>query len=254
MYPDVPAVFADTGLEYPEIREFVLKHENVTVVRPKMNFREVIEKYGYPVVSKEQAQFIEEIRNGNSPYMRDYRLHGKLLADGTRGRMGKVSEKWKYLIDAPFKISAKCCDIIKKNPLKIYEKTSGRRMMTGEMAGESRRRKSTYLIRGCNAFDLKRPKSTPLGFWTEQDVLRYLKDFHIPYSKIYGDITECNDGALRTTGASRTGCVFCMFGAHMEHGENRFIRLKRTHPKLWGYCIYKLGIGKVLDYIGVPYE
>ena len=45
-YKDVPAVFVDTGLEYPEIREFVKTFDNVTIVKPKMNFRKVIETYG----------------------------------------------------------------------------------------------------------------------------------------------------------------------------------------------------------------
>ena len=35
LYPDVPAVFSDTGLEYPEIKEFVKTFDNVRIVRPK---------------------------------------------------------------------------------------------------------------------------------------------------------------------------------------------------------------------------
>jgi 3'-phosphoadenosine 5'-phosphosulfate sulfotransferase (PAPS reductase)/FAD synthetase len=42
IYPDVPAVFVDTGLEYPEIREFVKTFDNVVWVRPKMNFKDVV--------------------------------------------------------------------------------------------------------------------------------------------------------------------------------------------------------------------
>ena len=55
LYPDVPAVFSDTGLEFPEIRDFVKATANVTWLRPSMTFRKVIEKHGYPVISKEQA-------------------------------------------------------------------------------------------------------------------------------------------------------------------------------------------------------
>ena len=54
-------------------------------------------------------------------------------------------------------------------------------------------------------------------------------------------------------GADRTGCMFCMFGVHLEKGKNRFQRMKTTHPKLWKYCIDGLGCGKVLDYVGVKY-
>lgn len=55
MFPDIPAVFSDTSLEYPEIREFVKRFDNVEILRPKMNFRQVIEKYGYPFIGKEVA-------------------------------------------------------------------------------------------------------------------------------------------------------------------------------------------------------
>lgn len=65
MYPDVPAVFSDTGLEFPEIREFVKSTPNVTWIRPDITFRKVIEKCGYPVIGKEQAEWIERIQRGN---------------------------------------------------------------------------------------------------------------------------------------------------------------------------------------------
>lgn len=52
IYPDVPAVFVDTGLEYPELREFVKSIPNVIWLKPEMNFRKVIETYGYPIISK----------------------------------------------------------------------------------------------------------------------------------------------------------------------------------------------------------
>ena len=54
-YPRMAAVYVDTGLEYPEVREFVKQHESVEILRPKRNFRSVIERYGYPFISKEVA-------------------------------------------------------------------------------------------------------------------------------------------------------------------------------------------------------
>lgn len=58
LYPNIEAVFVDTGLEYPEIREFVKTFSNVTIIRPKMRFDEVIKKYGYPIISKEVAECV----------------------------------------------------------------------------------------------------------------------------------------------------------------------------------------------------
>jgi len=63
MYPNTPAVFANTGLEYPEINEFVKTIDNVTYLRPNMNFKETIEKYGYPVVSKRVAKQLTMLKN-----------------------------------------------------------------------------------------------------------------------------------------------------------------------------------------------
>ena len=62
IYPDAVAVFIDTGLEYPEVREFALSQENVIRIKPEMNFRKVIDKYGYPIFSKDLAQIIYETR------------------------------------------------------------------------------------------------------------------------------------------------------------------------------------------------
>ncbi len=55
IYPDIPAVFVDTGLEYPEIRTFIKEKDNVVWLRPRYPFPQIIEKYGYPVISKEVA-------------------------------------------------------------------------------------------------------------------------------------------------------------------------------------------------------
>ena len=58
IYPDIPAVFSNTGLEYPEIRKFAMSHDNVEMVQPKMRFDEVISQYGYPLIGKEVAEAI----------------------------------------------------------------------------------------------------------------------------------------------------------------------------------------------------
>lgn len=253
IYPDVPAVFVDTGLEYPEIREFVKTIENVVVMRPKKPFTQVIREEGYPVVSKKVARYVSDLQNaheGNAA-TRNLRLTGMNQAGKYCPSM-VLSKKWRYLVDAPFKVSDKCCDIMKKEPMHRYAKESERHPITGVMAIESQRREKKYLETGCNAFDSKEPISQPIGFWTERDILLYLKRFNVPYATVYGDIIETPCG-LTTTGEKRTGCCFCMFGVTQEKGENRFQRMKRTHPRLYTYCIEQLGLGPVLDYLKVGY-
>lgn len=58
LYPELKAVFVDTGLEYPEIREFVKTWDNVEWLKPRMSFKQVIDKYGYPIISKEVAECV----------------------------------------------------------------------------------------------------------------------------------------------------------------------------------------------------
>jgi 3'-phosphoadenosine 5'-phosphosulfate sulfotransferase (PAPS reductase)/FAD synthetase len=98
-----------------------------------------------------------------------------------------------------------------------------------------------------------------MAFWTEQDVLEYIKKFNIPYASVYGDIIQDESGKWYTTGCERSGCVFCAYGAHLEKEPNRFQKLKQTHPKLWNYCMKPwseggLGMKEVLDYINVKIE
>ena len=282
-------VFVNTGLEYPEIQRFVNeyadwlreKFPSVTVnlvrLRPKMNIRQVVTKYGYSIVSKEVANCVYLARkNGNKSRLA--RLRGELLtSDGRKSPF--CCNNWEYLLYAPFWVSDECCHIMKKSTAHRYENTSKLRSMTAMMAEESRQRMIKWQKTGCNAFDGKRPMSKPMSFWTEQDVLRFIVDRHIPIASVYGDIVDSDgdndyaetliDCKLHCTGCQRTGCMFCAFGAHLEKGENRFERMKHTHPKHYDFCIgggefdpadglWKpnekgLGYGRVLDFIGVRY-
>lgn len=287
---DVPAVFVNTGLEYPEIQKFVKDvkagrwdcfNSNVVIVRPKMRFDEVLKVHGYPVISKRVSAYVNTAKR-HPDSMRAKWIRGeewtKFVAGG----------KYTYLIDSPFPISDQCCNVMKKKPAKKYAKETGRKPMTGQMAYESLSRESTWMQHGCNGFDLKEPISNPMAFWTEQDVLHYIKKFNVPYCSVYGDIQvkppedaevgQMNiidflgcyepEDTLETTGCDRTGCIFCMFGCHREKEPNRFQRMKQTHPRQYEYCIgggemvdgkwqpnkQGLGLGHVLDYIGVKYD
>lgn len=299
MYDDVPAVFVNTGLEYPEIQKFVKDvkagkwncfNTDVEIIRPDMRFDEVLVHYGYPAISKEISETIYYARHSKSgtyKTSRVQRLNGE-WKDKNGNKSQFNCEKWKFMLDAPFEVSNHCCAVMKKRPAKKYAKTTGRQQIVATMAAESRLRYQNWLKNGCNAFDAKKPSSQPMSFWNEQDVLHYIKKYNVPYCPVYGDILlkrheEAEEGqinvidylgcyepedTLETTGCDRTGCIFCMFGCHLEKEPNRFQRLKQTHPRQYDYCINGgemvdgkwqpnkegLGLGKVLDYIGVKYD
>jgi len=251
-FPDMPAVFVFTGLDYPEIRDFVKSVPNVDWLYPKVPFHKIIEKYGFPAVSKDVSKRIYYARRGRQWAIQH--LQG-LNADGTQSKYNERYKKWAYLVDAPFLMSDKCCYHLKEVPLLRYERQTGRAPIIGTLASESARRQTAYLKFGCNAFRKCRPKSTPLGFWLKSDILTYLKLTGIPYASIYGDIvTNPKTGKLETTSAERTGCMFCLYGVHLEKKPNRFQRMAVEHPKQYDYCINRLGCGAVLDYLDVPYK
>lgn len=268
--------FSNTGLEYPEVvahvkyfAEWLRKKYHIEVeliidyprdkkTGKRITFKDVILKYGYPVVSKEISQVIEEARRNATTGKYTYRLkrlNGELL-DKNGNKSQYSCEKWKFLLDAPYKISNKCCNELKKKPSKAFEKQSGRKPIIGTMAEESQARKTAWKIHGCNAFDGKRPTSQPMSFWKEQDILEYICRYNIPYPTVYGEIIKNKDDKLATTGCSRTGCMFCAYGCHLEKEPNRFQQLKETHPKIWEYCMKPvadggLGMREVLEYIGI---
>lgn len=262
--------FSNTGLEFPEIVKHAkmfpdwLKDRydiDVELIMefPKdknskrITFKDVINKYGYPVISKEQSSFIYEYRTTKSEKLKFIRMNGN------KYKRGKISDKWRYLVDAPFMISDKCCRELKKKPAKQFEKQSGLKPIVGTMASESMLRKTDWLRHGCNAFQGDRPKSKPLSFWTDQDILQYIDTFDIPISTVYGEVIKNEKGKYITTGRSRTGCMWCAYGCHLEKEPNRFQQLKITHPKIWEYCMKPiedggLGMKKVLEYINVKIE
>ena len=61
IYPDVPLVFFNTGLEYPENQQ-LCRDIGSEFIRPKRTFLEVIDRVGYPVVSRRQAQYIGDVQ------------------------------------------------------------------------------------------------------------------------------------------------------------------------------------------------
>lgn len=289
-YREIPLVFVDTGLEYPEIREFVRGYDNVEWLKPKMNFRQVIEKYGYPFFSKEvsfciasgrsymrrigaqtKEQRQEALREANSLPTKIKQLFG---VDEWQGSMFDRS-RYLFALDAPFEISEACCKVMKKSPTLAFERKTGRKSITAQMAKESRLRLTAWLQHGCNAFDSKRPNSNPMSFWTEQDVLWYIKENNLPICSVYGDIVvdyermgQCENqmafadygifgeeiSLLKTTGCNRTGCMFCGFGCHLEKSPNRFERMKETHPNQYDYIMKPvpeggLGYKEIIDWI-----
>lgn len=233
LYPDVKGVYSDTGLEYPEIREFVMKTPNVDIIHPKISFKKVIDIYGYPVIGKEVANYIKSARNGA-----EYSVQ-KMQDTGDFG-FGHYA----WVMDAPFKIGADCCYHLKKKPMHDYQKETGLFPIIGTRTEESRLRQTKWIKTGDVITEGDHIQANPLSIFTEEDIWAYIRKFNLPYSDAY-----------KIPGITRTGCIFCGFGIMQD--KNRFLTLKATHPKLWEYCMKPrerggLGMREVCDFLGVP--
>ena len=189
------------------------------------------------------------------------------------GKFGSMYDRSRYLfmLNAPFEVSNRCCSVMKKAPVHNYARKTGRKPITGQMASESKLRTSKWIKSGCNAFDNKSPISNPMSFWTEQDVLLYIREYNIPIASVYGKIVSDDEESgqinfadlglfeserphLQTTGCQRTGCMFCGYGCHLEKSPNRFERMKETHPKQYEYIMKPtseggLGYKEIIDRI-----
>ena len=181
------------------------------------------------------------------------------IPDGDRSAFSQV--RYKFLLDAPFEISNRCCNVMKKDPAHRYTKETGRLPITAQMASESRLRTQKWLKNGCNGFNLKSPISNPMSFWTENDVLLYIRLYNLRIASVYGRvITEDEKSGqmslflydpekeaglfvpdrmkLYTTGCNRSGCLFCGFGCHLEKRPNRYELIDMvSNPKIRDYCL-----------------
>lgn len=251
LYPKVPMIFANTGLEYPEIQAFA-KEMGAIFIRPKMSFAEVITKYGYPIISKENAEVIHGariIKNGSAPqkkWMGKPRSNGEWMNWRRKALHGIAPFdkgmycKTKYLRlaqETDFNIGRYCCDIMKKAPLTGTYKEKGLYPYVGTLTEESKLREQAWIRNGCNAYEVVHATSQPLSFWTEQDILSYIKQYNLKICSVYGDIIDA-DSKLVCSGYSRTDFIFCGFGVQLEKGETRFQQLAKTHPRQYEYCLY----------------
>lgn len=215
---NIKAVFFNTGMEYPDIIYHVRKLQkqgyNIDIRKPSARPKDIWEKTGFPLVSKEQSHKLFYMKN--DPTCKTALLG---FADPKKS-MHAVSLCWRFLINEKFDCNNKCCDILKKAPSHKYQKETGLFPIVGTMASESLLRKEQYILRGgCNSFESGKIFSTPLSIWLEDDVWSYINDRNLKIPDIY------------YKGVKRTGCVCCGFGAHLD--PYRYDALYLLYPKLY---------------------
>lgn len=256
--PSPPDVFCDTGLEFPEIRKHCKTFPGVVWLKPAMNWMDVVQNVGYLIGSKLTSRKIHDIRNptGNNEATRHLYLTGQ-RSDGSQSNSAKLPKFWQGLINAPFNVSHKCCDIFKKDPFKLYEKKTGRMPITATTAKESDMRRFSYLKTGCNSFE-GHVISRPMSIWTTEDMWAYAEQAGIRFCEIYYEreveYTEDDGKVIKVVvpGEEQTGCMFCMVGPPTVI-KDRWSRMKITHNKAFKFMMDgPLDIRrKVLGFMGI---
>lgn len=214
--------FSNTRLEYPECIEFAKRwcEENnikLNMVLPEVTPEEIWKKHGYPMFSKEIADILERLRiKGNN-------VNPK--------KIDRIKTFMKYK-NVP--ISAKCCDLLKKSPMKKWAEESGKRVaILGTRAEESQVRRMVWVRKGCIYENKERVVVNPIIFFTEEDINKYAKKNHIRFAEIY-----------YKEGIKRNGCYCCGFGCHIAE-ENNFVKLKRLNPQLWKHVMDTWGFREI---------
>ena len=154
----IPAVFNNTGMEIPEIRERALANCDV-ILKPAMKHFEIKEKYGIPLNSKIQDHWVHVYQTKREQGIADEDMPDSIKFYAMRqvnavkygretGRLSKMavnSRTCLYMMGGVLhKVSNLCCDYLKKKPSKVYGKESNRKAITGVMGNESVLRSTRY--------------------------------------------------------------------------------------------------------------
>lgn len=276
---DVPAISV-SALEDRSIQK-IHKDLGVISIMPGKPKVQILQEYGFPVISKKIAGRIDTLQHPTekNKTVRHAIITGECGAQGhyAKNSRMKLPQKWLELFAgyenenegvnyqiAPFLVSNKCCLYMKEQPCEKWAKEHNSRPFLGLMASEGGQREEALVEHGCNYFGKTTIRSVPFAPFLRQDLLQLALDLNAPVPEIYGEIVKKSDGTLYTTGAQRTGCSMCGFGVHMETRPHRFDQLRMRNPKEWGFWMYrcctdpktgeKFGWGRVLDYIGVEWE
>lgn len=247
-YPNMKAIFSNTGLEYPENREIVKLFNNIDIITAPRHFLEVVTNDGWVFPSKDVASAVYYYKRGSEWAIRAFKgLDKNNLPSAYKKDRFAV---WFPLVAAPFPISHRCCIEMKEKPIYNYLHKNKLYTMIGTLAEESSRRTLGWLRSGCNSFHKRHAISKPLSFWTKQDIWEYTVQNNLPISGCYGSFERDKNGLLKPTGLHRTGCMFCLIGCHLEKGQDRrFIQLKEMHPKIYKGIMKTMHLNEKLDYI-----
>lgn len=242
----IPRVYANTGIEYRLILDFVEREREkehpweLVILKPKKNIRQMLEEEGYPFKSKEHAAVVASYQNGN---------RGKwVLGYLTKTGRYKLPDRLRYQFteENKLKISDKCCYRLKEEPLHRYQRESNKPYgIVGIMRAEGGRRNQAK----CLAFQGDKLKNfQPLVAVDKEWEEWFIETYNVDICDIYKPPYNFE----------RTGCKGCPFNPTLQKDldtlERFFLAERKQCELIWkpvydeyrrlGYRLRKNGEGK----------
>jgi len=183
---DVPAISVSSA-EDKSIQR-IHKALGVHPVKSIKSKVEVIQEFGFPVISKRIAGKIDLLQHPtkDNETVRHAIITGEC---GEQGHFAKNSrmqlpKKWLYLfagmanekygteyLEAPFLVSNKCCYYIKEKPCDDWAREHNSYPFLGMMASEGGQREEALVDHGCNYYGKTVMRSAPFAPFMRQDIL-----------------------------------------------------------------------------------
>ena len=235
--PNIKSLTA-AELFHPEIAKFLKTIDDTTFVKPYHDFEWIVNNVGYPVLSKEVAEKINNVRTSKT-------LGNWTLACFGLKKSRKIPKSKLHFLDETlidYKLTDKCCFYLKG---KI--KTNKTPQINGTTVFESQLRRTNWLKNGCIFESVYGLRCRPISLWRDEDIWKYIKKYNIPYSKAYD------------MGWLRTGCIACGFGLSFEQklsekgiAKSRYELLYEHYPSLYKKYMYgKINMYKPLADAGI---
>ena len=197
--PDIPVVFTNTGVEYPETVKYVRSMAkewalNFHELKPETNFWAVVRVYGFP----------------------------QLRGSGPPGRPRRPM----------------CCKILKEDPPTTFARENGLDgMITGIRAEESRARAlGIYQVGPC--YYAKRDrfwKFHPVAVWSLKQLMAYIEENKIPLNPLYEKGLK-RVGCFPCTGFTQWREVLSKTKPRFYKWLNREYQKRKGEPTLWEFA------------------
>lgn len=238
----IPRVFINTGIEYKLVLEHVkekkAKDDRIQILKPFVNIKEMLEKYGYPFKSKDHSRRIHTYQNsGMGKTIKNY------IGEGEK-KTFTCPKMFLYNFTPAFslKCSDKCCYKLKKEPMAKWQRQNNRAItITGIMSAEGGQRKSLTsctIFKDANCETLK--KFHPLQPLPLEWILWYIEEKKLEICKIYKEPYNFE----------RTGCKGCPFALDLENIQEKTRRFfPNEYKQIWDLWqpVYK-------EYIKIGYR